>query len=596
MSGIGKGVVASSTGMLLKAMGVRVTSIKIDPYINIDAGTMSPFEHGEVFVLADGGEVDLDLGNYERFLDCTLGRENNVTTGKVYQRVIAAERHGRYLGKTVQVVPHICDEIQHWLERVAEKADAEVCIVELGGTVGDIEGMPFVEALRQLAWRVGRANFVDMHVSLVPVAVDEQKTKPTQTTVGRLRQLGLQPDLIMCRSSAPLTNATKSKIAMFCQLDENRIIGVHDVSNLYGVPLLLEEQGLCNVLVERLGLTPKHAIPQLDTWRALSATADRLATLPEKDVVRIAFVGKYIELKDAYKSLIKAMTHAGLACDVRHELVFVDSSLLSDKKSGKPGSAEAWQSVRTAHAVLVPGGFGVRGVGGKLAAIKYARENRVPYLGICLGMQLAVVEAARSQVGWLTAGSEEFDSSSSHYDDEELRLSRELASSGITTELPGSVSKKDKVSNKSGEDSDSDSDDKLGSNQKNVIIFMPEISKTHMGGTMRLGERRTIISDGKCIAAELYGSTEVLERHRHRYEVDPSVVDEIEAKSDLRFVGRDDSGQRMEIVEISREKHPFFVGVQFHPEFTSRPLRPGPLFVGFMRAAQKQKAEQEAKN
>lgn len=533
MSGIGKGVIASSTGLLLKRLGLKVTAIKIDPYLNIDAGTMSPFEHGEVFVLDDGGEVDLDLGNYERFLDVTLSRDNNLTTGKVYQKVIAKERRGDYLGKTVQVVPHVCDEIQAWIERVANASGADACVIELGGTVGDIESMPFVEALRQFQFR---HRCCCVLVSLVPEAGPdcEQKTKPTQTSAARLRSLGLYPNAIMCRSKTPLGADGRHKIAQFCHVDTECVFSVHDVSNIYRVPLLLDEQCYTYLLYRYFGL--RNCIVDLAVWRTMARRIDELRD-EEDTIVRIALVGKYTNLMDSYKSVIKALQHAACALDCRVQIKQVDSgTLMGTDLHGVDG-------------ILVPGGFGDRGVDGMIAAADYARRQKVPYLGICLGMQMMVVAACRYGLEWDDAQSEEFAS-----DDNE--------------------------------DSDSDRREGEGGEREYAIVCMPEISRARMGGTMRLGSRRTMLHGGtETLAHRLYKRECIEERHRHRYEVNPDIVERVEQHTTLRFTGHDESGRRMEIAEIPPDKHPFYLGTQFHPEFLSRPDRPSPPFLGFVRAA-----------
>ncbi|KAM3412966.1 hypothetical protein ACQJBY_004241 [Aegilops geniculata] len=486
VSGLGKGVTASSIGVLLKACGLRVTSIKIDPYLNTDAGTMSPFEHGEVFVLDDGGEVDLDLGNYERFLDIKLTRDNNITTGKIYQAVINKERKGDYLGKTVQVVPHITDEIQDWIERVAMNPvdgtdkPADVCVIELGGTIGDIESMPFIEALGQFSYRVGTGNFCLVHVSLVPVltVVGEQKTKPTQHSVRGLRGLGLMPDILACRSTQPLEENVKLKLSQFCQVPVSNIVNLHDVTNIWHIPLLLRDQR-------------------------------------------------------AHEAILKALLHASVALDRKLVVDWVPSCDLEDSAAVETPDAyeKAWGLLKGANGVLVPGGFGDRGVQGKILAAKHARENNVPYLGICLGMQIAVIEYARSVMKLRDANSTEFDPAA----------------------------------------------------KTPCVIFMPEGSKTHMGATMRLGSRRTFFQVNNCKSAKLYANANYVdERHRHRYEVNPDMVSEFE-KAGLSFVGRDESGRRMEIIELPT--HKFFVGTQFHPEFNSRPGKPSPLFLGLIAAS-----------
>ncbi len=524
LSGLGKGVTASSIGVLLKSAGLRVTSIKIDPYLNSDAGTMSPFEHGEVFVLDDGGEVDLDLGNYERFLDLNLARDNNLTTGKVYSKVLEAERRGDYLGKTVQVIPHITDAVQDWIIDVAQRsADGseetpDVCIIELGGTVGDIESAPYLEALRQFQFRVGRENVIFVHVSLVPVMgpVGEQKTKPTQHTVKELMGLGITPDVLVCRSSKPLNEETREKLSAFCHVRPEAVFSTHDVPNIYHVPLMLEEQGFCNILdidCDKTGL--------LDEWRAM---AHRLDELTEE--VNIAMVGKYTDLSDAYLSVIKSLQHAALAVERKLNIEWIEASDLEDSNNN-----EVWDLLRHANGILVPGGFGDRGIEGKILAAQYARENNVPYLGICLGLQVATIEFCRNVLGIKDATSTEFDADAANP----------------------------------------------------AVIFMPEISKTHLGGTMRLGSRPTIFQIDDCVTKRLYGGHDaVYERHRHRYEINPDLVQQIEAAG-LKFVGKDDSGQRCEIFEL--DGHPYYVGVQYHPEFKSRPGRPSPPFLGLLLAS-----------
>ncbi|KAM0846337.1 hypothetical protein ACQ4PT_055745 [Festuca glaucescens] len=539
VSGLGKGVTASSIGAVLKGCGLRVTTIKIDPYLNTDAGTMSPFEHGEVFVLDDGGEADLDLGNYERFLDIKLTRDHNITTGKVYQAVIDKERRGDYLGKTVQVVPHITDEIQDWIERVSIKpvdgkeGPPDVCVIELGGTVGDIESMPFIEALGQFSYRVGPGNFCLVHVSLVPVlnVVGEQKTKPTQHSVRGLRGLGLAPDILACRSTVPLEEHVTAKLSQFCHVPISNIVNLHDVSNIWHIPLLLRDQkaheAILKVLdLQRIGKVPRE--PKLAEWTERANKFDKLKT-----PVKIAMVGKYTSLSDSYLSVQKALLHASVAMETKLVVEWVCSCDLEDSAAKETPEAhqKAWKLLKGAGGVLVPGGFGDRGVQGKILAAKYARENNVPYLGICLGMQVAVIEFARSVMKLSGANSTEFD--------------------------PATPSP--------------------------CVIFMPEGSKTQMGATMRLGSRRTYFLANNCKSSKLYGNaSSVDERHRHRYEVNPEMVPELE-KAGLSFVGKDESGRRMEIIEIPN--HEFFIGAQFHPEFKSRPGKPSPLFLGLIAAA-----------
>ncbi|CAN1828614.1 CTP synthase [Linum perenne] len=517
VSGLGKGVTASSVGVLLKACGLRVTSIKIDPYLNTDAGTMSPFEHGEVFVLDDGGEVDLDLGNYERFLDLKLTRDNNITTGKIYQAVIDKERRGDYLGKTVQVVPHITDAIQEWIERVAvvpvdgKPGPADVCVIELGGTIGDIESMPFIEALGQFSYRVGAGNFCLIHVSLVPVlsVVGEQKTKPTQHSV--------------------LEENVKQKLAQFCHVQSENIVTLYDVPNIWHIPLLLRDQKAHEAIFRVLNLHSISKVPELKEWTARAELCDAL-----HEPVRIAMVGKYTGLSDAYLSVLKALLHASVAFSKKLVVDWVPATDLEDdtgKEVIKLLQNQYWDSYYGADGVLVPGGFGDRGVQGKILAAKYARESRIPYLGICLGMQTAVIEFARSVLGMQDANSTEFNAQ---------------------TKNP-------------------------------CVIFMPEGSKTHMGGTMRLGSRRTYFHVTDCKSVKLYGNkTFVDERHRHRYEVNPDMVARFE-DAGLSFTGKDETGRRMEIIELPN--HPYYVGVQFHPEFKSRPGKPSPLFSGLIAAA-----------
>ncbi|KAG0141570.1 hypothetical protein CROQUDRAFT_663672 [Cronartium quercuum f. sp. fusiforme G11] len=544
ISGIGKGTLASSTGLLLKMLGLRVTAIKIDPYMNIDAGTMSPTEHGEVYVLDDGGEADLDLGNYERYLDVTLTREHNITTGKIYSEVISKERKGDYLGKTVQVIPHVTDAIQDWVERVSQipvDEDGEkpnVCIVELGGTVGDIESAPFVEAMRQFQFRVGSENFALMHVSLVPIVNGEQKTKPTQSSVRDLRGLGLTPDLIAARCSAPLERAVASKISMFCHVGPEQVLACHDVASVYHVPLFLKDQGLMKFLSQRLRLGEisvdeggprQHRGHELQAqWMALTTGHDH-----SFGTVNIVLVGKYISLKDSYMSVIKSLEHASLRVGKKLKLEWIDSEHLERQLSETKEYHAAWVALCSADGVLVPGGFGVRGTEGMMAAAKWAREKKVPFLGICLGFQIAILEWARNVCGLSKAQSSEL-----HEDTDEP-----------------------------------------------VIMYMPEISKTQMGGTMRLGLRATLFqpdTEWSTIKA-IYGGRETIwERHRHRYEVNPDYVDRLE-RDGWKFTGKDTKGVRMQVAEL--RGHPFYCGMQAHPEFCTRPLNPSPPYLGFVAAA-----------
>lgn len=537
ISGVGKGVIASSFGTLLHSCGIGITSIKIDPYINIDAGTFSPYEHGEVYVLDDGGEVDLDLGNYERFLDITLHRDNNITTGKIYRMVIENERVGEYLGKTVQVVPHITDAIQEWIERVAVipvKADVtpEVCIVELGGTIGDIEGMPFVEAFRQFQFRAKRENFCVAHVSLVPSprATGEPKTKPTQASVRELRGLGLSPDLIVCRSEKPIGDEVKDKISNFCHVAPGQVICIHDLSSIYHVPLLMEEAGVIDYLNERLklNLPSPRPVTFMQSWRDL---AEKVENVYKK--VSIALVGKYTKLEDSYASVSKSLLHASLAVGYKLDLKFIEACHLERQtKVDSPHLYyEAWQSLTNSHGVIVPGGFGSRGIEGKIRACQWSRENKKPFLGICLGLQAAVIEFARNVLLLTNAHSTEVEANCEHP----------------------------------------------------VVIDMPEHHPGDLGGTMRLGKRTTIFKKEKSVIRQLYGNaSQIAERHRHRYEVNPEYVSQLE-KRGMKFVGHDSEQTRMEIVEL--ENHPYYVAVQFHPEYLSRPLKPSPPFLGLILAS-----------
>uniref|UniRef100_A0A8C5FTV6 CTP synthase n=1 Tax=Gadus morhua TaxID=8049 RepID=A0A8C5FTV6_GADMO len=538
ISGIGKGIIASSVGTILKSCGLHVTAIKIDPYINIDAGTFSPYEHGEVFVLDDGGEVDLDLGNYERFLDIRLTKDNNLTTGKIYQSVINKERKGDYLGKTVQVVPHITDAIQEWVMKQArvpvddDEVEPQVCVIELGGTVGDIESMPFVEAFRQFQFKVKRENFCNIHVSLIPQVstTGEQKTKPTQNSVRELRGLGLSPDLIMCRCANALENAVKEKISMFCHVEPEQVICVHDVSSIYKVPLLLEDQGVVGYFSRRLDMHIEgRPRKMLAKWKEMSNRADRLL-----EHCSIALVGKYTKFSDSYASVIKALEHSALAISHKLDVKYVDSADL------EPGMLqedpvryhEAWQKLCSADGILVPGGFGVRGTEGKMCAINWARKQKKPFLGVCLGMQLAVCEFARNILGW---------------------------EGNTTSSTPPSII--------------------MGC----FVIDMPEHNPGQMGGTMRLGKRRTIFKTTNSVLRKLYGDVEYVdERHRHRFEVNPELIGHFEEKG-LHFVGQDVEGERMEVIEL--DDHPYFVGVQYHPEFTSRPIKPSPPYFGLLLAS-----------
>ncbi|KAL8773824.1 MAG: hypothetical protein Q9194_004202 [Teloschistes cf. exilis] len=575
ISGIGKGVIASSLGVLLKTIGLKVTAIKIDPYMNIDAGLMNPLEHGECFVLDDGGEVDLDLGNYERYLNITLTREHNITTGKIYQRVIEQERNGDYAGHTVQIVPHLTDELQRWIQRVSKiPVDStherpDVCIIELGGTVGDIESGPFIEALRCLRRRAGQNNFLHCHVSLVPVINEEQKTKPTQAAIKEVRSAGLSPDIIACRCSHELAKSTIDKLAMWCQVEPEQVIAVHDVPSTYHVPLILESQGLIQILKDVLRLDALSIAPSLVqsgaktwlNWKNLTTTQDTAKT------VKICLVGKYTALHDSYLSVRKSLEHASMRCGRKLEIIWLESDRLEPAMEEKsPGSFhEAWHLLCTASGILVPGGFGLRGTEGMVAAANWARKKKVPYLGICLGMQIAVIEFCRDVCNIKDAQSEEMVEHAEH----------------------------------------------------RVVINMPEVSRMITGAGMRLGLRNTIFqensgfsklralyeaqapqihglpaasdtttvatADGEPTSKPSFSSPPIIsERHRHRYEVNPKYVETMAAHG-LDFIGKDESGERMEIMEL--RDHPWFVGVQYHPEYLSRVLRPSMPYLGFVAAA-----------
>ncbi|KAI1177959.1 CTP synthase [Nemania sp. FL0916] len=534
--------------------------IKIDPYMNVDAGTMAPAEHGECFVLADGGEVDLDLGNYERYLNVTLTSEHSITTSKIYDHVIQRERKGDYLGKTVQVIPHLTDAIQEWIQRVAsipvdETSEApDVCVIELGGTVGDIENGPFVEALSQLRRRVGRCDYLHIHVSLIPIVQGEQKTKPTQQAIRTVRSAGLNPDLIACRCADKLDASTIIKVANHCQVNPDQVIAVADVASPYLVPVVLESQGLIPSMSSILDLqsldTPRERREQgarrWALWQTLTAPPPN-----HLEAVTIALVGKYTSSLDAYMSLVKALQHATMAYKRKLDLVLVDASHLESPpaKALSSETAEyesAWRKVRAAQGILVPGGFGIRGCEGMIEAAKYARENKIPFLGICLGMQMAVVEVARNLCGLSGANSVELDPDTPHP----------------------------------------------------VIINMPELDYSKLGGTMRLGERPTHFQRGTCAWSKAHAAYTsnipqetsdhngdelvIRERHRHRYEVGPP-YQEILYRHGLEFVGKDETGKRMDILEL--HDHPWFVGVQFHPEYQSRVLDPSKIIMGFVAAS-----------
>jgi len=520
MSGLGKGITAASTGRLLSNAGFDVTAVKIDPYLNVDAGTMNPYQHGEVYVLKDGGEVDLDLGNYERFLGTDMTFDHNVTTGKTYQHVIEKERAGDYLGNTVQIIPHITDDIKRRIREAAEGTD--VCLIEVGGTVGDIEGMPYLEALRQFAHEEDDEDVLFAHVTLVPYSKNgEQKTKPTQHSVKELRSIGLQPDVLVGRCEDRLDPDTKEKIALFCDVPTDAVFSNPDVEDIYHVPLMVEEEGLDEYVMERLHIADE-ALPKAERdsrWR-------ELVTRERTGEIDVALVGKYA-LEDAYMSIHEALKHAGIHEEVEVNVLWVDADEMRDHHT---------ERLREADAVVVPGGFGSRGSEGKIEAIRYARENDVPFLGLCLGFQMAVVEYARNVLGLEGAHSAEIDED---------------------TPYP-------------------------------VIDLLPEqYDLEDLGGTMRLGAHDTEIQSGT-LAHAVYGADSCTERHRHRYEVNPEYIDDLEAGA-LTFSGR--AGNRMEIVEL--DDHPYFLGTQFHPEFRSRPDRASPPFVGLVEATLAQLDEQQ---
>ena len=525
VSGLGKGITAASLGRLLKARGLRVTMQKFDPYLNVDPGTMNPFQHGEVFVTDDGTETDLDLGHYERFIDESLSQNSNVTSGRIYWNVIRKERNGDYGGGTVQVIPHITNEIK---ERIAaEKDNVDVSIIEVGGTVGDIESQPFLEAMRQFATEEGRENCLFIHVTLVPYlnCSHEHKSKPTQHSVKELLSIGIQPDIIVLRSEKPLPDDIKQKIALFCNVRPECVIENLDLPLLYQVPLALREERLDSIVCRRFGLdTPG---PDLADWIAMVNTAMSLT-----DSVTIALVGKYVELHDAYLSVAEALTHGGFGNKVKVNIRWVDSEKITPENVG--------EVLAGVDGVLVPGGFGLRGIEGMIDAIRWARENRVPFLGICLGMQLAIVEYARHVVGYADANSAEFDPQSTHH----------------------------------------------------VIDLMPEQKDVEqLGGTMRLGKYPCKLTEGTLAWKLYHGEPLIYERHRHRYEVNNEYRGQLEAAG-LVFAGRSPDDRIVEMMELPG--HPYFIGSQGHPEFKSRPNRPHPLFQGLVAAAKAYKALREA--
>jgi CTP synthase len=527
VSSLGKGIAAASLAALLASRGVRVTNLKLDPYINVDPGTMSPFQHGEVFVTEDGAETDLDLGHYERFTDVRMGKRNNFTTGQIYESVIRKERRGDYLGGTVQVIPHITDEIKSWIASGA--GDAEVAVVEIGGTVGDIESLPFLEAIRQMGITVGRDNVCFIHLTLLPYipTAGEMKTKPTQHSVKELREIGIQPDVVLCRADRPVPESDRRKIALFTNVAFEAVIPALDKDSIYKIPSALHREGLDDIVCAKLGLSPPPA--DLAMWDKLTHALDH----PQREV-DIAMVGKYVDLTESYKSLSEALIHAGIQTQSKVRIHYVDSESIE---------RDGIDALREMDAILVPGGFGKRGVEGKIAAIRYARENDVPYLGICLGMQLAVIESARSRAGLAGANSTEFDATTPH---PVVALITEWQ------DHDGTIQKRD--------------------------------AQSDLGGTMRLGAQPCEVVPGS-LAHRIYGSTVVSERHRHRYEVNNHYLSRVEAAG-MAVGARAKSavaGDLCEMIEIPG--HRWFFGCQFHPEFTSNPRRGHPLFVSFVRAA-----------
>ena len=531
VSSLGKGLAASSIGCLLESRGLRVALIKLDPYINVDPGTMSPFQHGEVFVTDDGAETDLDLGHYERFTHAHLSQANNWTTGRIYLSVIEKERRGDYLGKTIQVIPHITNEIKEAVRKVAEKDQPDVIIVEIGGTVGDIESLPFLEAIRQMGNEEGAGNALFIHVTLVPyiAAAGELKTKPTQHSVRDLREIGIAPDILLCRSEKPLSRDLRGKIALFCNVKESAVISAQDVDTIYDVPLAFHEQGLDDLIVTQLGLEGQAPQADLAEWRNLVATIRE----PSGGETSIAIVGKYVELEDSYKSLREALTHGGVANNLRVYVKWIESEELMDD------DYEA--RLRDFDAILVPGGFGKRGVAGMIRAIYYARKTRTPYFGICLGMQTACLEYARNVCELKDADSTEFDVDTPH-----------------------------------------------------PIIFKLRdlVGVEELGGTMRLGAWPCRLAPNSLVRDIYGGAEEISERHRHRYEFNPEFRQRLE-RDGLVFSGVSPDGKFVEMIELPREMHPWFVGCQFHPEYKSQPLNAHPLFASFVRAAYENRLQSE---
>jgi CTP synthase len=522
-SSLGKGLTASSLGRLLRARGLRVTMQKLDPYINVDPGTMNPFQHGEVFVTDDGAETDLDIGHYERFLDTNLHGSANVTTGQVYSRVIARERRGEYLGDTVQVIPHITNEIKDRMKAMAAP-DIDIVITEIGGTVGDIESLPFLEAARQIRQEVGRENVFYLHVSLVPYIgpSGELKTKPTQHSVQALRSIGISPDAVVLRSDREIPVAVKKKISLMCDVDQEAVVAAVDAPSIYDIPKVLHKEGLDSYLVRRLGL-PANDV----AWQEWDALLERVHN--PAHTVKVGLVGKYVDLPDAYLSVTEALRAGGFANNAKVEINWIVSDDCETEAGAKKNLADL-------DAICVPGGFGVRGIEGKLGALKFARENKIPTLGLCLGLQCMVIEMARNLAGLKNANSAEFDPTTSD---------------PVIATMSG---------------------------QEKIVS-----GEADMGGSMRLGLYKAILVEGS-IVSKTYGSSEISERHRHRYEVNNSYREQI-AKAGLIFSGTSPDNHLVEFVELPEEQHPYYVGTQAHPEFRSRPTKPHPLFVGLIKAA-----------
>ena len=525
VSSLGKGIAAASTAAILESRGLKVTMLKLDPYINVDPGTMSPFQHGEVFVTDDGAETDLDLGHYERFIDATMQKRNNFTSGQVYESVIHKERRGDYLGGTVQVIPHITDEIKRKIHEGA--AGFDVAIVEIGGTVGDIESLPFLEAIRQMRSQQGRTNTLFVHLSYVPyiAAAGEIKTKPTQHSVKELREIGIQPDVLICRMDRPMPEEEKRKIALFCNVEERAVISCYDVNSIYEVPAMLHDQGIDNIICEQLQLNVQQA--DLTAWNKIVYLVQH-----PKHKVKIAMVGKYVDLTESYKSLSEALKHAGIQTETEVDIYYIDSEALETEGTG---------CLEDMDAILVPGGFGTRGVEGKIAAVRYAREKQIPYLGICLGMQIALIEYARDVANLDGANSTEFDLKTQH---------PVVALISEWQDRDGQIEKRD--------------------------------INTNLGGTMRLGAQEVKLADGS-LARNIYGNELIRERHRHRYEVNNYYVPQLEQAG--LVIGGVSTGHEHLVETIELPNHPWFFACQFHPEFTSTPKNGHPLFTAFIKAA-----------